>query len=410
MKLPRRPKGSLATAVLLLLAFLLVTRAHMDLDRTEWRELQASVELPLPAAGIATAVTYRAARTGPHVPGWATCLLPGLFFVALMALSDRKAGRSLATPILLLAGAALLRPSWATGDAFQEALFPLALIPFLPRRGPAAHLAPPLLVLVAALVGEAPHLTAWVLGAEALGVPSRRRALLPAVVLGVALHLALHGPGLPAPAPGWRPPSDLGGWLAVAMALLLVRRGPASERARRLALAFHTVAFCGSLPLLILETLPRLAREVTRRLARTGGRPGQRAALLATAGALLLAPFAPRLGPRNPARGLLLPPLLGPRVRTALRALDPAGHGAIHVPPPYRAEVMALTRLPVTPPLVGPAPEREATARLAVPGAPAKPPPGWQVVIPPGRGPGLMLRGSGSGTVPPGQEGRAHGS
>lgn len=410
MKLSRRPSASVATAVLLLLAFLLATRAHMDLDRTERREVLASRELPLPSAGVAVAVMFRAARSGPHVPGWATGLLPALFFVAVLALADRRAGRSLATPVLLVATAAALRPSWAMGDVFPEALFPLALIPFLPRRGPAARLAPPLLVLVAALVGDAPHLAALVLGAEALAVPGRRPALLPAVLLGGALHLGLHGAGLPGPTPGWRPPTDPVVWTAILVALALGARGSRAEAARRLTLAVHTALLAGSLPLLLLETLPRLARELTRRLARTGGRPRQRAALLALAGALSLAPFAPRLGPHNPARGLLLPPRLGPQLRAAIRALDPTRHPAIRVPPPYRAEVQALTAIPVTPPLWGPAPAGAPTAAILLPEAPLPTPSGWHVTVPPQRGPGLMLRGSRSGTVPPGQEGEAHGS
>lgn len=409
MKLSRRPPAPVATAVLLLLAFLLAVRAHMDLDPTEAREALASAALPLPAGGAALAALFRATRTGPHVPGWAAGILPAFFFVALLGLADRRAGRSLATPVLLLAVAAALRPSWAAGDAYPEALFPLALVPFLPRRGPGARLAPPLLVLAALAVGEAPHLAGLVLAAEAWAVPGRRRTLVPAALMAAALHLGLHGARLPLGEPGWRPPTDPAVWLTILAALSLAGAGPRSERARRLALAAHTAAWSGAFPLLLLETAPRLARRLSRALARTGGSPRQRAALLGLAGALLLAPAAPRLGPRNPTRGLLLTPRLGPQLRAALRALDPAGHASIRVPPPYRAEVEGLTSIPVTPARRGPDPAGPPTAALALPGAPP-PGPNWRVALPPGRGPGLMLRTSGSGTVPPGQEGEAHGS
>lgn len=383
------------TPVFLLAALLLAVRAHMDCAPTEARLWAADPRLPWPPDDLAWTGLARAGRVGDHLPGWVTGALPLAYFAAFLGVAERRAGRGVASPLLVLAAALLTRAPWHRGLALNGALFPLPLLFLLPR-GPRAAGASALVVIAIGLLfqGTAP-LAVVLLAAAVLAGGPRGRAQVPALVLAIAGYAALYGaappPGLTMGTAPWRSPGPSGfgpfplhlGLVATAGWLAWRGPGPRARRMPLAAAALATLALPGARPLLVAALLPALARRVQRAWAcrlGAGPRPQAALALLVVSG---LAPLRHGLGPAQPLRGMRLGPRLPATLRRAVvhRRLGP--RDVLACPPPHRAEVAALTAARVTPPLWGPRPAEAPSLHVLPAGLPAPPGGPFVDLVPP---------------------------
>lgn len=373
--LRRIPSGGSLTPVLLLLAWALVLRALMEGQLTEWRHLLALGGLSWHTPGALLSRLWEGTRIEDLVPGWALVLLPLFAATAFLPGADKRAGRGMGTPVLLLALGVLVRPYWLSGAVLHGSLVTLPLLLLLlPRRGRIPTRSTwlmALLVLLAPLLGRDAHVLPLLLGSLVIG-DRHGRSLGPVLALSLLVLVWAPPPVLAwtLGEPGWRPlwqgSNPIASWLLVAGTLGFLLASPRATRRDRCllgALAIQALCLEGGLPLLALAALPPLAREGTVQLRRLPLPRRRLPALGAGLLALALMPLFRELGPRMPRPGLVLAYRLSPGLRLQVRALRLGPDQGLLVAPPHRVETRELGVARVLPPL-GPAPDTLPWDRL----------------------------------------------